>query len=426
VRTPRTSRLAVLAVLAALLAVLAAGCSAPTTEPSAQPSAAPRLPPGAEELQAKADRDTEPAVELEQAAAGLRESTPSALEAVTAREPAAGAGLPTPLVDPAELRDGGPAPDGIPPLDEPRFQRTGDVHWVDDAEQVLAVEVGGEWRAYPVQVLTLHEIVNDTVGGRPVAVTYCPLCASGIVFDRKVGARVLSFGTSGLLYRSDLVMYDRQTESLWPQIEGTAVAGTLTGTELEVLPAGLVSWQQWREAHPQAWVLSRQTGFAMAYGANPYVGYDDKQSLPMFFDGPVDNRIEWLKQPVVGIRIGDDALAVDIEALREDGVRQVEVGGRALSVWWLPGARSSLDEQLVGDGREVGTTAVFDPVLDGRALTFAPDGDGIVDVETASSWNALGTAVDGPLAGSQLTPVASVSTFWFAWRSFHLDTRVLR
>jgi hypothetical protein len=277
-----------------------------------------------------------------------------------------------------------------------------------------------------VQVLTHHEIVNDTVGGVPVAVTYCPLCASGVTFDRRVGERVLSFGTSGMLYLSDLVMYDRQTESLWPQIEGAAVAGALTGTELTVLPAGLVSWEQWRSAHPDGWVLSRQTGFDREYGANPYYRYDDKESLPLFLAGPIDNRIEWLKQPVVGIRFGDDALAVDIEALRRDGVREVAVGGRDLSVWWIPGARSSLDDFAVGEGREVGTTAVFDPVVDGRRLTFRPAGGAVSDVETSSTWNALGEAVAGPLTGSRLTPVPHVSTFWFAWSSFEQGTRVLR
>jgi hypothetical protein len=221
-------------------------------------------------------------------------------------------------------------------------------------------------------------------------------------------------------------MYDRQTESLWPQIEGAAVAGVLTGTELTVLPASLVSWEQWRTAHPDGWVLSRQTGFDREYGANPYYRYDDKASLPLFLAGPIDNRVEWLKQPVVGIAAGDDSLAIDIEALRVDGVREVTVDGRDLTVWWLPGARSSLDGFAVGEGREVGTTAVFEPVVDDRRLTFSPAGKAIRDVETSSTWNALGEAVAGPLKGSRLTPVTHTSTFWFAWSSFHEGTRVQR
>ena len=404
--------------LATLLAVAATGCTtagSPTTAPTSAAVTA------REAIEAEVLRDTgPPGVPLPQLAAGPREQVPSAL-----REPQA-PGLPEPAVDLAEIVDGGQPPDGIPAIDEPRFQRTEDVHWVDDDEQVLVVDVGGEARAYPVQILTYHEIVNDTVGGVPVAVTYCPLCASGIAFDRRVEDRVLSFGTSGRLYLSDLVMYDRQTESLWPQIEGAAVAGALTGTELTVLPASLVSWEQWRGAHPDGWVLSRQTGYARAYGTNPYFRYDDKASLPLFFAGPIDNRIEWLKQPVVGISSGSDALAIDVEALRLDGVREVSVDGQDLTVWWLPGARSSLDDVAVGDGREVGTTAVFTPTVDGRRLTFRPAGNAITDLETSSTWNALGRAVAGPLEGTQLEPVVHTSTFWFAWRSFHRETRVLR
>ena len=409
------------AALAALLAVAVAGCTADSGPTAAPQRDAAATVPGLEALRGEGLRDTgPPPVTLPQVAAGVREPVPSAL-----REPDA-PGLPQPTVDLVDVIDGGQPPDGIPALDEPRFQRTADVRWVDDAEQVLVVEVGGQARAYPIQVLTHHEIVNDTIAGVPVAVTYCPLCASGIAFDRRVGDRVLSFGTSGRLYRSDLVMYDRQTESLWPQIEGAAVAGVLTGTRLTVLPGSLVSWQQWRAAHPDGWVLSRQTGYARDYGSNPYYRYDDKASLPLFFDFPVDNRIGWLKQPVVGISSGADSLAVDVEALRVDGVREVTVDDRDLTVWWLPGARSSLDDLAVGEGREVGTTAVFDPDLDGRRLTFRPAGDAITDVETSSTWNALGRAVAGPLAGAQLEPVVHTSTFWFAWHSFHSETRVLR
>jgi hypothetical protein len=405
----------------AALALVAAGCTAAGSAPEAAPGPSRLAIPGLEALAGEELRDTgPPAVPLPQAAAGPREKVPSAL-----REPEA-AGLPEPTVDLAEIVDGGQPPDGIPALDRPRFQRTGDVRWVDDPEQVLVVEVGGEARAYPIQVLTHHEIVNDTINGVPVAVTYCPLCASGVAFDRRVGDRVLSFGTSGMLYLSDLVMYDRQTESLWPQIEGAAVAGVLTGTALTVLPAGLISWEQWRRSHPDGWVLSRQTGFDREYGSNPYYRYDDKASLPLFLAGPIDNRVEWLKQPVVGIASGDDALAVDIEALRVDRVREVTVDGRDLTVWWLPGARSSLDGFAVGDGREVGTTAVFDPVVDGRRLTFRPAGGAVQDVETGSTWNALGRATSGPLTGSRLTPVVHTSTFWFAWSSFHQGTRLLR
>jgi hypothetical protein len=379
------------------------------------------LPAAVEALAREPARDTGPAaVTLSQVTADPREQGPSALRTPTA------AGLPPPLVDPGQMASGGPPPDGIPPIDEPRFQRTGDVHWVDDDEQVLVVEVAGQERAYPVQVLTLHEVVNDTIGQVPVVVTYCPLCASGLAFDRRTADRVLSFGTSGRLLHSNLVMYDRQTESLWPQIEGQAVAGVLTGHELRRLPAQTVAWSQWRTAHPDGWVLSRQTGHALEYGSNPYYRYGVKESAPLFDDFLVDNRIEWLKQPVVGIVQGEDSLAVDVEALQEDGTREVVVGGRRLTVWWLPGARSSLDGFAVGEGAEVGTVAVFDPVRGSGRSTFRSAGGVITDVETGSTWDAFGRSVDGPRRGERLQAVPHLTTFWFAWNATHPRTRVER
>ncbi len=413
------SRIAVrrAATAAALAGMLLTGCAAAEPTPGSRPDP-DRSRAGAPQASAPSRQDHP--VKLEPVKQSDFEQVHSALD--DPEDPV----FPEPLVDPDRILSGGPPPDGIPAIDEPLFLRAGDVDFLEDDEAVLALTVDGEARAYPVRILIWHEIVNDTVSGTPVSVTYCPLCNSALAFDRRVAGRLVTFGTSGMLYLSDLVMYDRQTESLWPQIEGQAVAGALTGAELTVLPASLVSWEQWRSAHPDGWVLSRQTGFDLPYGTNPYYQYDDKASLPLFLAGPIDTRIEWLKQPVVGIESGQDALAIDIEALRQDRVREVVVGGQDMTVWWLPGARSSLDDLAVGEGRGVGTTAVFEPEIDGRRLTFTPDGDVVVDEQTSSTWNALGQAVSGPLTGKRLTPVRHTATFWFAWSSFHQDTRVLR
>jgi hypothetical protein len=201
---------------------------------------------------------------LTEVSSSPRERTISALS-----DPAAG-GLPRPLVDPAEILSAGPSPDGIPAIDHPRFERARGVSWLRDREPVLALTVGTDSRAYPIQVFIWHEIVNDTVGGIPLAVTCCPLCDSAIAFDRRLGARTLDFGTSGLLYRSDLVMYDRQTQSLWSQFIGTAIAGVLAGGQLSTLPVAIMSWADWRAAHGDGWVLSRDTDFQRDYGTNPY------------------------------------------------------------------------------------------------------------------------------------------------------------
>ena len=174
-----------------------------------------------------------------------------------------------------EFKDGGPPRDGIPPIDHPRVvtQRQGD-RFVDEREPVMVVEQGAAARAYPLQILVWHEIVNDRLAGRPIAVTYCPLCNSGVVFDRRVDGHDLTFGTTGKLRRSDLVMWDRQTQSWWQQFSGEALVGTLTGKRLRTLANQTLSWQDFKHIYPHGTVLSRDTGFVRDYGRNPYEGYD--------------------------------------------------------------------------------------------------------------------------------------------------------
>lgn len=353
-----------------------------------------------------------------QPAPSPREDVPSALD-----DPG-DARLPAPLVDTEEIISGGPPPDGIPPIDEPTFQAADAIDWLKDEEPVLTLEADGEWRAYPVQILTWHEIVNDTIADIPVAVTYCPLCNSAIAFDRRVKDRILDFGTSGKLYRSALVMYDRQTQSLWTHFTGGAVAGFLTGTELRALPMSTVSWRDFKATAPaDALVLSRDTGHARDYGRNPYPGYDDVDTSPFLFEGEVDGRLA-AKERVVGIESAGEAVAVRTSFLARERVVEVELAGETLTVWWKRGTASALDDGSVADGRDVGATGVFRSVLDGRRLTFTADGDRFVDDATRSNWDILGTATSGPLGGRRLEPVTHVDTFWFAWGAYLPDTSV--
>lgn len=221
-------------------------------------------------------------VTVAQVAASPTEEVPSALDNPTDE------GFPAPFLDPAELLSGGPPPDGIPSIDEPKFLAVEEVDFLEDDEPVLALQVGEETRAYPVQVLIWHEIVNDTVDGIPVAVTYCPLCNSAVAYDRRLDDRVLSFGTSGMLYNTALVMYDRQTESLWSHFTGQALIGHLTGAQLDVFPMSTISWADWRDANPDGLVLSRDTGHDRDYGTNPYPGYDDVDTAPFLFEGETE------------------------------------------------------------------------------------------------------------------------------------------
>ncbi len=190
--------------------------------------------------------------------------------------------FPDPLIDLDDLLPGGPPPDGIPSIDYPLFQPVSEVNWLEDDEPVLALTIDGRTKAYPIRIITWHEIVNDRLAGVPVAVTYCPLCNSGVAFERTVSGQTTTFGVSGKLYADNLVMYDRLTESLWPQLTGQASVGTLTGTRLTSIPMGAVGWGQFREEHPDARVLTRSTGHDRDYRTNPYVGYDDPDSDPIF------------------------------------------------------------------------------------------------------------------------------------------------
>jgi hypothetical protein len=357
-------------------------------------------------------------VALAQVPPGPHERVPSALKDPTAP------GLPKPLVDTTEILGGGPPPDGIPAIDHPQFQRANQVGWLGDQEPVLALTIGGDSRAYPVQVLIWHEIVNDTVGGVPVAVTYCPLCNTAIAYRRQLGGRVLTFGTSGELYNSDLVMYDRQTQSLWVQFLGEAVAGVLTGTKLADYPVQTISWKDWRAAHPDSWVLSKTTGFDRPYGTNPYTEYDRPGGSPFLFYGRLDTRFPPMTR-IVGIHIGTDALAAPLSVLQRRLVLNAKVGGQRLVVFWRGGTSSPLDAASIAGGRDIGSTGVFSASVAGRAFSFQAVAGGFRDDQTGSTWNLLGRAVAGPLNGSALCPIVHVDTFWFVWAVFLPRTRLV-
>lgn len=328
------------------------------------------------------------------------------------------------LVPLDEIMSGGPPPDGIPAIDRPKFVAPKDADaWLNPKEPVLALEVNGDARAYPLQILTWHEIVNDVVGGRPVSVTYCPLCNSGIVFDRRIGDTTHDFGTSGMLYKSDLVMYDRQTHSLWSQMEGRAIVGDLAGTRLAMLPANTLAYDEWKRLHPDGKVLSRDTGHFRSYGRNPYQGYDETGSHPFLFFGKVDRRLP-PKERVVGILIGDTARAYPFGVLASRKVVADRVAGQPVVVFYRPGTLSALDHSAIARSRDVGAAAVFSPVVDGKALTFEATDAGFRDLETKSLWSLLGRCSDGPLAGKALRPLIHVDAFWFAWAAFQPATDI--
>jgi hypothetical protein len=326
-----------------------------------------------------------------------------------------------------EFISGGPPRDGIPPIDDPKPVGIRDADaWLDDREPVLVVEVADEARAYPVQILVWHEIVNDRLGGRALAVTYCPLCNSSLVFDRQVeGAGLLRFGTTGNLRHSDLVMWDDRTESWWQQLTGEAVVGELTGTRLEVLPSQTLSWSDFKALHPNGDVLSRDTGHDREYGANPYEGYDDPDSVPFLLEGDADRRLP-PKERVVAIRDGESAVVVPFSRLARVPVAEVEADGAPVVVFYKRGVVSPLDAAAIAQSRDVGTAGTFERRLDGRPLSFEPAGDDrFRDRETGSIWDVTGRASAGPLSGSRLRPVVSDQQFWFALAAFLPDAGIV-
>ena len=250
-----------------------------------------------------------------------------------------------------EILSGGPPKDGIPALDDPSFIAVSDEPRIGNREPVIAVEIDGEIpRAYPIRYLTWHEIVNDQIGDVPVAVTFCPLCNSGITFDRRVEGDLLSFGVSGKLRNSDMVMYDRQTESWWQQAVGEGIVGHYTGTELTQLPTWMESWSEFKARNPDGLVME-QPPWPRSYGRNPYVSYDSS-TRPFLYSGEMPpHGIPALARVV---RIDDKAWPV--ERVREEG----SVTEAGVTISWTEGQASALDHTDIERGKEVGTIRVRD------------------------------------------------------------------
>lgn len=206
-----------------------------------------------------------------------------------------------------EIASGGPGKDGIPAIDRPRFvgAERADKKFMKASDRVLGLVVNGEKKAYPIKILNWHEIVNDRIGGQPVVVTFCPLCGTGMVFDARIPGRELNFGVSGLLYQSDMLLYDRATESLWSQIKKEAVAGPLTGTRIRLMPSTHTTWSAWQKKHPDTLVLSTKTGYLRDYDRDPYAGYEQTASL--MFGVSARNKAYHPKERVIGIEIAGSA-----------------------------------------------------------------------------------------------------------------------
>ncbi len=324
----------------------------------------------------------------------------------------------------SEIFSGGPPPDGIPPIDRPQFESVeAAADWLSAQSPVIALQIDGDVRAYPLAILIWHEIVNDTVGGVPVAVTFCPLCNSSLVFDRQVNGQALRFGVSGNLRKSDLIMWDEQTQSWWQQITGEAIVGELTGTRLQLISSQVVSFEVFRRTFPNGKVLSRQTGHDRSYGRNPYTSYDSNPR-PFLFEGEIDPRLPATEHVLAGI-IDGIAIAYPFSLLAQEGVINDAIGSVPVVAFWQDGAVSALDRSEIDSSRRVGMAALYERTVEGRVLTFELSKDGgLRDVETGSTWDVFGRATEGALAGKQLLRAFANPHFWFAWAAFQPQTRL--
>ncbi len=275
-------------------------------------------------------------------------------------------------VELAEITSGGPPKDGIRSIDDPRFKPVKEVEDLADTEPVIGVVINGDARAYPLGILTQHEIVNDVVGGVPVTVTYCPLCNSSIVFDRRVDGRVLEFGTTGKLRTSDLVMYDRQTESWWQQFMGEGIVGEMTGRRLKMLPSRMESFARFRARAPEGRVLVSSSVFRR-YGINPYVRYDSRSAPYPFYTGDLPEGIPAMMRVVVV-----EGEAWTFPLLRKKGrVRKGDI-----TITWEAGQNSALDSRRISEGRDVGNVVV-------RRAGAGPPEDVVHDVTFAFVFHAF-------------------------------------
>jgi hypothetical protein len=324
----------------------------------------------------------------------------------------------------SEIKPGGPPKDGILALDRPQFDSVSQASsWLNAKEPVLVVQQAGQVRAYPLQILVWHELVNDQIGELPVLVSYCPLCNSAVVFDRRVNGRVLNFGVTGMLRESDMIMFDRSTESFWQQITGEAVVGALTGARLKIAKSVIVSFEDFAQAFPNGHCLTRETGYLRSYGTTPYAGYEfgNRLMAPVKLDRV--RRVSALER-IATVTSGTNSRAYPFAMLRRLGVVNDNLGGQHFVIFFQPGMVTPLDRNEIAHSRDVGTAAAYSAEVDGQRLSFRHKNGKITDKQTGSAWNVFGMSTEGPLAGKRLAPMDCGVYFAFAWLVFRPETEM--
>ena len=310
------------------------------------------------------------------------------------------------LIPLEKIKGGGPPKDGIPSIDNPVFATVSDSQFMSDSDTVIGLEINGQAKAYPLFILVWHEIVNDDVGGLPVSVTYCPLCYTNQVFERIIDGQEVEFGTSGKLYNSNLLMYDRLTESYWSQALGIAVKGELTGYQLDLVPFDVITWGDWKKLHPETLVLTTDTGHLRSYATDPYGNYYTEPRI-MFPVEYSDDRMH-AKEIIIGFNLDETYKAYKQNDIESQTVINDSVGDTSI--------------MLVSFYPE--NSRAFERVIDGEVLEFEYSDGKLVDTLTNSEWNYDGLAISGKHEGTQLERLPIEPGFWFEWVAFHPNTLV--
>lgn len=328
-------------------------------------------------------------------------------------------------IDYNELVSGGPSRDGIPPIDKPKFVSINQAKtWIKDNEPLIFVKIHNKTKAYPLQVLIWHEIVNDKLSDKKISITFCPLCNASIVFNRTIDGKVYDFGTSGLLRNSDLVMYDRQTQSLWQQFTGTSIVGDMTGIKLQEINSSILSFKDIYKRFPRTQILSKATGHNRDYGRNPYSGYDDINQSPFMLKLPTDPRLKPMRR-VATVSIKGKDKAYSYKILRNKKVINDNFEDKKLTLFYKDKIASALDKSEISQSKDIGSVLVYNRVINNKVLDFYYK-KGYFDKQTNSQWNIFGEAIKGELKGSKLTPIIHGSHFWFAWAIFKPETIIYK
>jgi hypothetical protein len=319
------------------------------------------------------------------------------------------------IVPPDQIVSGGPPPDGIPSIDNPKFIAVQEASkFLKDSELVLGLNINGDIRAYPLQILVWHEIVNDNIGAVPVAVTYCPLCFTNQVFNRTIDERgvVVEFGTSGKLYNSNLVMYDRTSKTLWSQALAEGIVGKYAGTKLQRVPFDVAYWKEWKQLYPDSKVLSRDTGSNRPYGADPYGDYYTNSDV-LFPVSNKDSRLD-LKEIVVGFENKGQFKAYKQQDIENKKVINDQVNGKPIALFSSYPFMVRAYDPLVEGGGEGGQQKIVLLQFD-----YNTKDKSFIDKQTGSLWNFEGKAISGQMRGKQLTRLPFDEGFWFEWIAFH-------